>query len=326
MLTAVVGTGAVGGRIARRLAEEPSVSQVLVCGRRPLSPGGLAGGFERVRECRLADVLQADLAVIATPPGTHLSLASRLIREHTAVVSVSDHPEEVRGLLAMDSQAASKGVSLLVGAAFSPGLTCVLATHAAAGLEEVSAIHVSRHGSAGPACARRYHAALKRSGWLRSAGVWQRRRGGSGREISWFPDPIGPVDCYFGELAEPHLLATVFPEVPFITARRAAARQDRLTSRLPMLAPPVFDGSLGAVRVVLRGVAEGQSVVRVLGTAHGPAAAAASVASAAVCALAAGEIQRAGAFSLGTALPPLKFLRRLIAEGISPVTFSGAVL
>ena len=203
MLTAVVGTGAVGGRIARRLAEEPSVSQVLVCGRRSFSAGGLAESFERVRECSLADVFQADLVVLATPSGTHLSLASRLIREHTAVISVSDHPEEVRGLLLMDSQAASKGVSLIVGAAFSPGLhVCARRSRvrgARRGLRH-SRLASRVGGTSLRAQVSRCSQALR---LVPQGGSLAARRGGSGREISWFPDPIGRSTATSGSWPSP---------------------------------------------------------------------------------------------------------------------------
>ena len=326
MRVAVVGTGAVGGRAIRRLAEEAAVDEVLVCGRSESDSGDMVASVSGTRPCQLVDLHMADVVVLATPAGTHWPVASRLIQERTAVVSVSDHPDEVRGLLSMNSQAASAGVPMLLGAAFSPGLSCVLARHASAGFDEVSAIHVSRHGAAGPACARRYHKALKRQGWMRRGGVWLRRSGGSGRELSWFPDPIGPVDCYFGELSEPWLLAGAFPDAPFITARRAAARQDRLTSWLPMLSPPVLDGGLGAVRVEVRGFVGGESTVRVVGSAQGPAAAAASVAVQAALAVGAGEVLRPGAMGLAEALDPLRFLQSLKSEGINPVLFEGSGL
>ena len=326
MRVAVVGTGAVGGRVLRRLAEEPDLSEVLVCGHRESTSEDFAGAVRGVQPCRFGDLHTADVVVLATPSGTHWPLALRLMQERTAVVSVSDHPEEVRGLLSMDSQAASLGVPMLLGAAFSPGLSCVLARHASADFDEVTAVHVARHGAAGPSCARSFHKALKRPGFLRRNGVWLRRSGGSGRELSWFPDPVGPVDCYFGELSEPWLLSGAFPSAGFITARRAAARQDRLTSWLPMLAPPVLDGGLGAVRVEIRGVTDGESVVKVVGSAHGPAAAAASVAAQAALALCAGEALRPGAMGLAEALNPLKFLQSLKSEGINPVLFEGSGL
>ena len=253
-------------------------------------------------------------------------MAVQLLRAGVATVSVSDLPTEVRGLLALDAAARERGVLLLLGAAFSPGLTCVLAAHAAAWFETVEAVHVARQGTGGPACARRYHAALGRTAWVWMDGTWVRRPGGSGRELCWFPDPVGPSDCYFGALAEPQLLVPVFPAATSITARRAADRQDRLTARLPMLSPPHAEGGLGAVRVSVRGRLRGESAQRVLGAAGNPAAATATVAATAALAAARGEARRSGAMGLAEALEPLSFLSELTDRGVNPVLFEGAGL
>ncbi len=93
-----------------------------------------------------------------------------------------------------------------------------------------------------------------------------------------------------------------------------------------MLTAPVIEGALGAVRVEVRGLVDGESVVRVLGATHGPAAAAASVSTAATLALLEGEVLRPGAFGLAEVLRPLSFLSRLLAEGIQPVLFEGSGL
>ena len=73
--------------------------------------------------------------------------------------------------------------------------------------------------------------------------------GGSGRELCWFPDPIGARDCYRAAHADPVLLHFAFPEVERITAKVSATRRDRLTARLPMLRPPHVGGNIGTVRV-----------------------------------------------------------------------------
>jgi hypothetical protein len=71
--------------------------------------------------------------------------------------------------------------------------------------------------------------------------------------LCWFPDPIGPADCYRAALADPVLLHRAFPQASRVSARVSATRRDRLTARLPMLAPPHAEGDLGAVRVEVRG-------------------------------------------------------------------------
>lgn len=326
MRIGVVGTGAVGARIAGILAADENVESVVVCGRSPASAAEVTRTVAGTVAAGLEDLQRADAVVLATPAGTHWPMAVQLVRAGAAIISVSDHPSEVRGLLALDAVAREHGVPLLLGAAFSPGLTCVLAAHAAGWFETVEAVHVARQGTGGPACARRYHEALGRTAWVWLKRSWVRRHGGSGRELCWFPDPVGPADCYFGALAEPQLLVRVFPDADTVTARRAADRQDRLTSRLPMLSPPHAEGGLGAVRVAVRGRSQGESTQRVLGAAHSPAAATATIAASAALAVTQGESLRSGAMGLAEALAPLRFLAGLTERGINPVLFEGVGL
>src|SRR3546814_6619520 len=75
---------------------------------------------------------------------------------------------------------------------------------------------------------------------------------GSGRELCWFPDPIGAEDCYRAELPDAVLLVPHFPLVDRVTARLSATRRDRITAHLPMLRKPHPEGLVGAVRVEVR--------------------------------------------------------------------------
>ena len=62
------------------------------------------------------------------------------------VVSTSDDPDEVAALLDLGDWARAVGVSVVVGAAMSPGLSCLLAAHASTLLDRVDEVHVARHG------------------------------------------------------------------------------------------------------------------------------------------------------------------------------------
>jgi hypothetical protein len=84
-------------------------------------------------------------------------------------------------------------------------------------------------------------------------GAWIERPSGSGRELCWFPDPLGAKDCYRADMVDPHLLVKAFPMVERVSARLSATRRDRLTARLPMMRPPHPEGGLGGVRVEVRG-------------------------------------------------------------------------
>ena len=211
-----------------------------------------------------------------------------------------------------------------MGAGFSPGLTCVLSVHASAELDRVDEIHVAKTGTAGPACARQHHRALKTFGRDWRDGRWLPVRGGSGRELLWFPDPIAGADCYRAALAEPILLHDLFPQATRITARMAATRRDRLTSVLPMMRPPHAEAGAGAVRVELRGQRESMSETVVLACMDRPSVAAATVAALAVGAVLAGEAGGPGARGLGAAVAPVPFLAELARRGVKCARFEGA--
>ncbi|MEM1335303.1 MAG: hypothetical protein AAGG08_17785, partial [Actinomycetota bacterium] len=146
------------------------------------------------------------------------------------------------------------GVPLVVGAGMSPGITGLLARHLAAEFAHVDEIHVGIHGTAGPSCARQHHRALAGSAVAIHDGEEVAHRAGTGRDLIWFPEPVGAYDCYRAEVPAPIVLHRAFPTASRITARMSANRRDRFTSRLPMLSPPHREGGVGAVRVEVSGV------------------------------------------------------------------------
>lgn len=156
------------------------------------------------------------------------------------VVTTSDSVDDVRALLDLGPEADARGVTVAVGAtAFSPGLACVLARFAADQLDTVDEIHVSRLGTGGPA-SRQHHDSLRGVAIDWRDGGWQRRPAGSGRELSWFPDPIGSADCYHAALPDALLLVPAFSGVGRVTAHLAATRRDQPHGRAPHAAasPP----------------------------------------------------------------------------------------
>jgi hypothetical protein len=110
-------------------------------------------------------------------------------------------------------------------------------------------------------------------------GEWVERPAGSGRELCWFPDPLGAWDCYVAELAEPLLLVASFPGVERVTARMSATRRDRVTSRFPMLRPPHAEGGLSGVRIDVRGTRGGARCDEIAGSVDRAGIAAGAVAA-----------------------------------------------
>ncbi len=317
----VVGAGAVGARAIRQLVESDAVEEILVSDADAVrqaavveSSGGKAAGGSPTAD--------ADAVLLAGPCGTHAELAAHHLGEGRPVVSTSDSIEDVRALLDLDAEAQARGVPVVTGASFSPGYSCVLARHGATTLDSVTEVHVARSGTGGPACARQHHRALTGQALDWRDGGWQRRSAGSGRELCWFPDPIGAEDCYRAELPDALLLVPAFPGVERVTARLAATRRDRFSAHLPMLRKPHPEGLVGAVRVEVRGRRDGRSEVLVLGALDRPAVAAGATAALAVRWALAGRVP-VGAAGLGSVTDPVPFLTELAGVGIKAAVFEG---
>ncbi|WP_208029376.1 saccharopine dehydrogenase family protein [Rhabdothermincola sediminis] len=326
MRVAVLGAGAVGARLARQLVSTEQVSEVVLRDpnrsrledvARSLGEGAIAD------QSGLLEPLDAEVVVLAGDPGAHDVLAARFLRADQHVVSVSDDLRDVRALLELDSEARERGRAVVVGAGFAPGLTCVLAAHGARRFDAVDEVHVAKVGTGGPACARQHHRALGRMALDWREGGWVQRPPMSGRELSWFPDPVGAQDCYRAALPDALLLVPAFPGVQRVTSRVAATRRDRLTARLPMLWPTHPEGGPGAVRVEIRGRRGRAREVVVFGAMDRPAVAAGAVAAVAAWWAAEGRLARHGAAGLAELAEPLPFLLELGRRGVRAAVFEG---
>ena len=262
--------------------------------------------------------------LIVAAPVRQRELAEWALERGAHVVSTSDAVGDVKALLDLDAEARERRLHVVVGAAFSPGLACVLAAHAASRFDRVDEIHVAKVGTGGPACAHQRHRALGEAGADWHDGGWGRRRGGSGRTLCWFPDPVRGVDCYRGGFPEPLLLTAAFPTVRRVTARAGANRRDRLTARLPMLRRPHPEGGLGALRVEVRGRRGATLDEYVLGAIDRPGVAAGTVAAVAAAWLIEGRLSRPGAGGLAELVEPTPFLATLADRGVKAAVFEGS--
>jgi saccharopine dehydrogenase-like NADP-dependent oxidoreductase len=323
----VCGLGAVGARVARYLVASDDVGTVLVSDtdrkRRTTVAASLGARARAVDGPDDVSHERVDVVVLATPASRQAALAATALAAGRHVVATADSLPAVRSLLDLDPEARERGVSVIVGAGFSPGLSCVLARHAASQFDQVDEIHVARHGTGGPACARQHHNALLSRGIDWRDRAWERRPPGSGRELSFFPDPIGGADCYRAALPDALLLVPVFPGVRRVTARLAATRRDRWTAGLPMLRPPHPEGRIGGLRVEVRGRRGPLHDTVVLGAIDRPAVAAATVAGLTTRWIGSGRVA-AGAHGLAGAVDALRFLHDLSEAGVRAAVFEGA--
>ena len=301
MTVHVVGRGIVASRLERMLRERSVVVH---------DPRGVA-----VRDASPGDV------VVLAHGGAHAPLVPTLVGRELHVVTVGDTREDTRRLLDV---AVPAGSTVVVGAAVSPGLSGLIVRHLADQLATADEIHVAVHGTAGPACAREHHRSLSglSPGW--HDGEWVDHVGGSGRELCWFPEPVGAKDCYRASMAGPLLLHRTFPEVERISARRSARRRDRFTAWLPMLSPPHDEGGIGALRVEVRGSdAAGGRRCLVAGVAELIGTAAAATASAFVAMLLDDALPDGLIISGDAALPTTELLRRVESFGVRLQEFTG---
>ena len=304
---ALVGNGVTGGRIAQRLNIVAPGCQVTQVDPR----------------CDMSPAHGADVAILAHG-GPQIRSATRLVAMGVPIVSVTDRVADVQALLELDDTARLQGVPLVVGAGMSPGLTGLLARHLVGQLESCDEIHVAVHGTAGPACARQHHRALAGHAHGLHDGEQTVKPAGSGRELCWFPEPVGAYDCYRAELPSPMLFHQNFPEVDRISARVSANRRDRLTARLPMLRPPHSEGGVGAVRVEVRGrAATGERITLVAGVAELVATSAAATATAFAGAVLDGSLNAGVVFSGAPELDTLGLLHSVERLGVRLQEFTG---
>ena len=328
MKIVLAGAGAVGARAARQLHTLDGVGELVVSdvnGSRAEQVVASLGRPARSAPWSEALVDGAEVVVLALPAGEHRILAEQALAGGAHVVSATDDLAETRRLLDLDAEARERGRTVVVGAGFSPGLTCLLARHAAAEFSSVDEIHVAKTGTGGPACARQHHAALSGEAVDWRDGVWVSRAAGSGRELCWFPDPVGGLDCYRAALPDALLLRPAFAAASRITARVSATRRDRVTARVPMLRRPHAEGMLGAVRVEVRGRRGAITDARVLGAIDRPGVAAGAVAAVTVDWVRTGRLARSGAGGLGELVDdPAPFLHDLAGRGVRAAVFEGA--
>ncbi len=303
----LVGRGIVGERIARRLSAVLGDITVV--------------DIDTRTSRRVPSALDA---VVLAHGGPHASHAARFLDSGIGVVSVSDDLDDVQALVDLDDHARRVGVPLVVGAGMSPGLTELIARLLASRLASCDEIHIAIHGTAGPACARQQHRALGRRSLGFHDGAWIRPHAGSGRELSYFPEPVGPYDCYRAEFATSMLVHASFPDVMRISARVTANRRDRFTAWLPMLTPPHREGGVGAVRVEARGTdATGARVTMIAGIAELVATSTAATAIAFVWHLAAGRLPEGVVLAGDADLDTVDLLRVVAQAGVRLQDFTG---
>lgn len=299
----IIGSGLVGSRVAVTLKAL-----------------GLDTHIVSLKNAR--ELLNSPVVVMAHG-GPHAAMVSNLVAQGINVVSVGDNLADVMTILDIDDRAHKRNAVVVAGAGCVPGLSGLLVSHVKRAFETMDEVHTAVHGTGGPMCARQHHESLAgvSVGW--HDGEWLQRPAGSGRELCWFPDPVGARDCYRFASPEPVLLQRSEPQLQRITVRVSATRRDRLTARLPMLSPPHAEGGVGGLRVEARGVRNGRRHVEIVGVADRIATIAGAVAAHTAVAILNNAIP-VGVHNLGqAALPNADILDGVINSGITLHQFVG---
>ncbi len=320
-IAGVSGCGVTGSRVVAHLVG--AGLRLAVFDSQPAVARRVAQSHGVVTVPESADLAATDVVVLCQP-APHEPTAAELLRSGVTVVSIADDVTDVERLLSLHELAVRHSATLVVGAAMSPGFSGLLARSLASQIPVLEELHVAVHGTGGPACARQHHTALGDSSQSWHDNEWLERLGGSGRELCWFPEPIGARDCYRAALPDPMLLHLAFPQVSRVSARVSATRRDRLTARLPMLTPPHREGDLGAVRVEARGCDNSGARLTAIMGASGFAA---DIAAATAAAVVLGCIHSPPVPGVhvvgGESLAALDLLRRSMQFGVKVQEFTG---
>lgn len=327
----VAGLGDVGVRTARQLLDTPGVEQVFVAartrGRADTVASALHDGATPWSLDDDAGRLPPGLtAVVSTlPADDDIALARTAVSAGVAYATCADDSGAIGALLALDTDARAAGVHVVIGCGLAPGLSDVLARHAAGALDTVDEIHVARWGVAGDRCAASARHAHRDPGleWRDDTYLHDRAQGA---QLVWFPDPVGPRECELVATGV-ELLVGAHPGVERVTARLGAPSNRLGRARL---VPTRRDriAEWGSVRTEVWGQQDGARAALVYGVIERTA-----VAAGTVLGVVGGWLTNAlpqvaeaepGAFGLGRAVTATPFLAELARRGVKAAVFEGA--
>ncbi len=323
----LVGTGQVGVRAARQLVDTPGLDRVVIASRDPRRAADLVDAMgERAEPYdgdldappRIPDGVTA-VAVAAAAPEAYRWVRAA-VAAGVAVAAVVDD-----GFGELDALATDHEASVITGCGLGPGLTEVLARHAADGFDVVDDVHVARVGAAGRACVEAARDARRETPGEWRDGSWRTARA-FGPELLWFPEPIGVRECQLVRSGIAACVATV-ANARYVTSRLGApptiGRLRRGLGRDPK------DQGWGAARVEVSGWRDGVAGSLVYGVVDRTSVVVGVVLAVAAAGLAggvdAGIEAPAGVRTLGEVTRPVPFLAELGRRGVKAAAFEGVV-
>ena len=343
----MVGAGAVGRRVALQLAETAGIDRVIVTDRSKSRAEAAVTAIGKQGEAATwspGDALPQGTTAVACalPARMHTAVARSAIDAGVAFASCADTDDAVAELLNLSQAAREAGVALAVGCGMAPGMSDVLVRHAVGLLDSVEEIRVARAGVAGQAC--RDSLAEVSAGRLEEwrDNQWVDARCGSGRELVWFPEPVGAFDCARVALGQTRLLVNAFEGVGNISVRASGLAGPggllgRMPVRLPLPTMPKMprlqrpgleDTTWAGIWVEVRGRREGRHDVVVYGAVDRMSVAAGATLGLTTAWLAGADLPfgsrpLSGAHGLATMVDPVGFLAELATRGVKAARFAG---
>ncbi len=320
----LAGVGAVGARAARQLVDTAGIGRLVIAERRP-DPRRAALDAIGERAVDLDDPYgewpDGIAAVIsALPASGDAPLARLAIERGVPFVSGTEDAETIDELLAMQPAARAASVAIVIGCGLAPGLSDVLARHAASALDEVDEVHIARVGTSGPASVATMKRALRERPREWRDGGWHEGRRRATRELVWFPEPVGGRDCD-AVASGITLLQRQFPDAQRLTVRYGEGDESASWRR-------TGDASAwGAARVEVwgrRGRARDSIVYGIVErTAVATGTMLAVVSASMLGALELGRPAGPGVFAPAEFLEPVPLLTELSRRGVKAATFEG---
>ncbi|MGQ0824226.1 MAG: hypothetical protein ACT4OX_04185 [Actinomycetota bacterium] len=321
MTTALlVGVGAVGTRAARQLVDTPEVVRVLLADSAADHVAGVAdalGDKADVAKFEPGDAIPVgvDVVACALPSGTDHAVVAAAIVSGVPCATTDDDHAAIEAVRSLDPNARRAGITVLAGCGLAPGLSDVLARHAASMFTEIDEIRVARSGWAGPASVAAVRNARRASVRSWRDGTW-REDHPHGDTLVWFPEPIGGRDCrpVTGAAA---LLVDDFPDVP-----RVSVLLGEPPKRAFMRRRFGDDGQWGAARVEVWGRRAGAQDCVVYGVVERTSVAAGAVLAVATLRLATRGAPT-GVHGVGALADSRGLLAELAQRGVKAAAFEG---
>lgn len=288
-----------------------------------------------------------DVAVGCVQPHPQLErrLAEAALGAGIRYVSSCDDWRATRSIFELDDAAREAGLLFVTGVAASPGLTGILARHAAGMLDGAEEIRIGWVGSTATPEGRGalIHGARSFLGraLVYENGAWAMARAGSRRERAFFPEPLGAAEVALCTHPEAFTLPRSIEGLKSVSVKGSlggswlrdavglAARVGAVAERLARIeeewtanasAPGgIFGDRLpwGGVRVEVRGRSAGRPATRVLAAVDlMPSLAGTTLAIAAMW-LGSGKLDGAGVCAAEALVEPTEFLGELAKHGVT---------